>query len=69
MSGAPSGKLEEGEGKGWVWGGRIRTKKKKGARPSVLLEKKHPKMSRGLLSDGQTILPSVAQLLDNLKPQ
>lgn len=68
MSGAPSGKLEEGEGKGWVWG-EDKNKEKEGRKTKLPLGEKHPKMSRGLLSDGQTILPSVAQLLDNLKPQ
>ena len=36
MSGAPSGKLEEGEGKG----GRIRTKKEMGERPDFIFERK-----------------------------
>ena len=36
MSGAPSGKLEEGEGKA----GRIRRKKEMGERPDFILERK-----------------------------
>ena len=36
MSGVPSGKLEEGEGKG----GRIRTKKEMGERPDFIFERK-----------------------------